>query len=75
MKNLDGLLGWYNESHSYGFRRLQLSWKYNITFTDNDSAYVGIARSGTIRDENGTSIGSNKITQPAVNFLFKTCRL
>ena len=20
-------------------------WKYNITFTDNDSAYVGIARS------------------------------
>ena len=47
---------------------LQLSWKYNITFTDDDSAYVGIARSGTIRDENGTSIGSNKITQPAVNF-------
>ncbi len=47
---------------------LQLSWKYNITFMDDDSAYVGIARSGTIRDENGTSIGSNKITQPAVNF-------
>ena len=47
---------------------LQLSWKYNITFTDNDSAYVGIARSGTIRDENGISIGTNKITEPAVNF-------
>ena len=46
----------------------QLAWRYHIVFTDNDSAYVGIARSGTVRDENGSSIGSNKITQPAVNF-------
>ena len=41
--------------------------QYNLY--GDDSAYVGIARSGTIRDENGTSIGSNKITQPAVNFV------
>ncbi len=47
---------------------LQLAWRYHIVFTDNDSAYVGIARSGTVRDENGSSIGSNKITEPAVNF-------
>ncbi len=47
---------------------LRLSWKYNIVFTDDDSAYVGIARSGTVRDENGSSIGSAKITEPAVNF-------
>ena len=47
---------------------LMLPWKYNIVFTDDDSAYVGIGRSGTVRDENGTSIGTNKITQPALNF-------
>ena len=47
---------------------LMLPWKYNIVFTDDDSAYVGIGRSGTVRDENGTSIGTSKITRPAVNF-------
>ena len=47
---------------------LKLAWKYHIVFTDNDSAYVGIARSGTVRDENGNSIGLKKINQPAINF-------
>ena len=46
----------------------KMPWKYNIVFTDDDSAYVGIARTGTVRDENGSSIGSDKITQPAINF-------
>ena len=47
---------------------LLLPWKYNIVFTDDDSTYVGKGRSGTVRDENGISIGTNKITEPAVNF-------
>jgi len=46
----------------------KMPWKYNIVFTDDDSAYVGIARSGTVRDENGSSIGSSKITEPALSF-------
>ena len=47
---------------------IKMPWKYQVIFTDDDSAYVGVARSGTIRDENGTSIGSDKITQPALDF-------
>jgi hypothetical protein len=47
----------------------KMPWKYNIVFTDDDSAYVGVARTGTVRDENGSSISSSdKITQPAINF-------
>ena len=47
---------------------IKMPWFYQIIFTDDDSAYVGVARSGTIRDESGTSIGSDKITQPALDF-------
>ena len=49
---------------------LQLSWKYNISFTDNDSAYVGIARQvSSVRDENDDRVSpSSLISQPAVNF-------
>ena len=65
--------GWIN---SNGIMRItpsvvegvKMPWKYNIVFTDDDSAYVGISRSGTVRDENGSSIGSDKITEPAINF-------
>ena len=65
--------GWINSS---GIMRItpsivegvKMPWKYNIVFTDDDSAYVGISRSGTVRDENGSSIGSDKITEPAINF-------
>ena len=46
----------------------KMPWKYQIVFTDDDSAYVGVARSGTVRDESGTSIGSDKITEPALDF-------
>ena len=47
---------------------IKIPWTYKIVFTDNDSIYVGIASSGTVRDENGVSIGSAKITNPSVNF-------
>ena len=47
---------------------IKMPWSYRIVFTDNDSVYVGIASSGTVRDENGTSIGSSKITKPAISF-------
>jgi len=47
---------------------IKMPWKYQIVFTDDDSAYVGVARSGTVRDESGASIGSDKITQPALDF-------
>ena len=47
---------------------IKMPWKYQIVFTDDDSAYVGVARSGTVRDESGTSIGSDKITEPALDF-------
>ena len=65
--------GWVNSS---GIMRItpsiaegvKMPWKYNIVFTDDDSAYVGVSRSGTVRDENGSSIGSDKITEPAINF-------
>jgi hypothetical protein len=65
--------GWIN---SNGIMRItpsvvegvKMPWKYNIVFTDDDSAYVGVSRSGTVRDENGSSIGSDKITEPAINF-------
>jgi hypothetical protein len=46
----------------------KMPWKYHIVFTDDDSAYVGVARSGTVKDESGTSIGSDKITEPALDF-------
>ena len=46
----------------------KMPWKYQIVFTDDDSAYVGVARSGTVKDESGTSIGSDKITEPALDF-------
>ena len=50
----------------------KMPWKYNIVFTDDDSAYVGVARTGTVRDENGSSISSSdKITQPAINFFIQ----
>jgi len=51
-----------------GSEGIKMPWTYQIVFTDDDSAYVGVARSGTVRDENGTSIGSDKITQPALDF-------
>ena len=65
--------GWINGSGNMRVtptetEALMLPWKYNIVFTDDDSAYVGIARSGTVRDENGLSIGTKKITEPALNF-------
>ena len=47
---------------------IKMPWKYRIVFTDNDNEYVGIATSGTVRDENGSSIGSLKINNQAVNF-------
>ena len=47
---------------------LKMAWKYQVVFTDDDSAYVGIATSGTVRDELGQSIGSQKITNPALSF-------
>ena len=47
---------------------IKMPWTYQIVFTDDDSAYVGVARSGTVKDESGTSIGSDKITQPALDF-------
>ena len=47
---------------------IKMPWKYQIVFTDDDSAYVGVARSGTVKDESGTSIGSDKITEPALDF-------
>jgi hypothetical protein len=47
---------------------IKMPWTYRIVFTDNDSEYTGIATSGTVRDENGSSIGTSKITNQAVNF-------
>ncbi len=47
---------------------IKMPWKYQIVFTDSDSAFVGIASSGTVRDEMGSSIGSRKIMQPALSF-------
>lgn len=46
----------------------KMAWKYQVVFTDDDSAYVGIATTGTVRDEFGQSIGNSKITNPALNF-------
>ena len=50
---------------------IKMPWKYQIIFTDDDSAYVGVASSGTVRDELGSSISPRKIMQPALNFIFK----
>ena len=47
---------------------IKMPWNYKIIFTDDDNAYAGGATSGTVRDENGASIGSSKITNQAVNF-------
>ena len=47
---------------------IKMPWTYRIVFTDNDNEYVGVATSGTVRDENGSSIGSSKINNQAVNF-------
>ena len=44
------------------------SSKYHIVFTDDDSIFVGMSALGTVRDENGSSIGSAKITEPALSF-------
>ena len=68
-----GQSGWVNgngimrvtPSESEG---LKMAWEYQVVFTDDDSAYVGIATSGTVRDELGQSIGSQKITNPALSF-------
>ena len=68
-----GQSGWVNgngimrvtPSESEG---LKMAWKYQVVFTDDDSAYVGISTSGTVRDELGQSIGSQKITNPALSF-------
>ena len=46
----------------------KMAWEYQVVFTDDDSAYVGIATTGTVRDEFGQSIGNSKITNPALNF-------
>lgn len=46
----------------------KMAWKYQVVFTDDDSAYVGIATTGTVRDEFGQSIGNSKITNPALSF-------
>jgi len=48
----------------------RMPWKYNIVFTDDDSAYVGITtRTPSIRDENYDLISDyDKIAHPAVNF-------
>ena len=67
------LSGWVNgngimrvtPSESEG---LKMAWKYQVVFTDDDSAYVGIATSGTVRDELGQSIGTQKISNPALSF-------
>jgi len=45
----------------------KMPWKYQIVFTDNDSAYVGIAMFGHVLDENDDVI-THKIFNPAVNF-------
>jgi hypothetical protein len=47
---------------------IKMPWNYKIIITDDDNAYAGVATSGTVRDENGASIGSSKITNHAVNF-------
>ena len=47
---------------------IKMPWTYRIVFTDNDNEYVSVATSGTVRDENGSSIGSSKINNQAVNF-------
>ena len=39
---------------------IKMPWKYQIIFTDDDSAYVGVASSGTVRDELGSSISQEK---------------
>ena len=46
---------------------IKMPWKYQIVFTESDSAYVGIAFQGTVRDETGASI-SDKIMRPALSF-------
>jgi len=43
------------------FESRMLAWDYDIIFTDNDSAYVGKARAGTVRDVNHSSIGSDSL--------------
>ena len=48
---------------------IKMPWKYQIVFTDNDSAYVGSATSGTVRDETGTSIGSDKSQNQQLVFI------
>ncbi|MBT7269856.1 MAG: hypothetical protein HN829_03085 [Candidatus Marinimicrobia bacterium] len=47
-----------------------MPWKYNIVFTDDDSAYVGVVSSPSgIRDEGGASIHRTEIiNNPALNF-------
>jgi len=47
---------------------IKMPWNYKVIFTDDDNRYVGVATSGTVRDENGASIGSSKISNQAVNF-------
>ena len=47
---------------------IKMAWKYQVVFTDDDSAYVGIASTGTVRDELGQSIGTQKIMNPALSF-------
>lgn len=54
-----------------GSEGIKMPWTYQIVFTDDDSAYVGVARSGTVKDESGTSIGSDKITEPALDFFIQ----
>lgn len=44
-----------------------LAWDYDIVFTDDDSAYVGLARAGTVRDLDG-SAASNVLRQLPFNF-------
>ena len=52
---------------------VKMPWRYQIVFTDNDSAYVGVIRNSSgVRDELGQTISGTKIiNQPALNFFIQ----
>ncbi|MEC9376743.1 MAG: hypothetical protein VYC00_01420 [Candidatus Neomarinimicrobiota bacterium] len=47
-----------------------VAWKYNIVFTDNDSAFVGMSDPRRVRDENDQT-ERDIITNPAVSFFIQ----
>ena len=49
-----------------------LAWDYDIIFTNDDSAYVGIARGGTVRDVDGASGLSPLWQQPFSFYVLNT---